>query len=201
MRDAWQKMSTRRRMLFVALVLLVLPKGTTATWAGFSAAATNGANGLGTGTVVVSDDIDGSASLFDLSGMLPEATATKCINVSFAGSLDSVLKLYATATGTSLATYLDLTIERSTGAAGGSTGSCTGFDSGSAVTLWSSANGTLADFLAAKTSFAAGVDSWAVTGGGATDTASYRFTVTLQDDDNAQNKTSVVTLVWEAQNT
>ncbi len=160
--------------------------------AAFNSTTSNGSNSFAAGTVVLSDDDAGSV-MFNLSGMKPGDTATKCINVSYTGSLPANVHLYGSVAG-GLGAYLDTTVDIGSGAAGGASSDCTGFVS--------SANlfgGTLTGFGAAHSNFgngAAGFD-------GATNpsTRSYRVTVTLQDNNAAQGQSSTATFTWEAQNT
>jgi hypothetical protein len=181
---------------FVVVAVLV----TGATWSAFSARADNG-GAFSAGTVVLGDD-DAETSMFNLSGLMPGASATKCVNVQYTGTLDGVVKLYGTlVSGTGLRSYLDLTIERSTGAVGGDSADCTGWVDAGKTTIWTPANGTLGTFLGSASGFGSGLGNWSVTGGGATDTASYRITLTLQDDDAAAGLTTTAAFAWEAQNT
>lgn len=169
-----------------------------ATTAAFSDTTDNPGNTFTTGNVQITDDDGGATAMFSVSDMLPGTTATRCINVTYSGSQDAGVRLYGSATGTALTDYLDLTVERSTGAAGGVSFSCTGFDDVNKLSVWTATNGDFGTFLASKTDYATGADTWAPLGGTPT-TVSYRFTVTLQDDNNAQGKSSTVALTWESQ--
>ena len=165
----------------------------TQTHGAFSATTSNGSNTWSAGTVVLTDD-DSNSVMFNVSGMKPGDTSTKCINVTYAGTLTSNVKLYGSVGGTGLATYLTTSIDIGTGATGGGAMSCTGFSSSSNLH-----NDTLAAFGSAHTNFSNGLGSF----DGATNptTKSYRFTVTLVDDNNAQGKNASATFTWEAQNT
>ena len=175
-----------------ALVIAVLLTFQTSR-AAFNSTTENGSNTFGAGTVTLSDDDSGS-TMFILSGMKPGDSATKCINVTYGGSLPADVKLYGTVAGTGLAAFLDTVVEVGTGAAGGSSTSCTGFSSSS--TLHS---GTLAAFGAANTNYGNGLGGFS----GATNptTRSYRIAVTLQDANAAQGLDATATFTWEAQNT
>ena len=161
--------------------------------AAFNATTDNGANSWTSGSVVLSDD-DSASVMFNISNMKPGDTATHCINVTYTGTLTADVKLYGAVAGTGLSTYLNTTVDIGTGAAGGATTSCTGFVSSSNLF-----NATLATFGTTHTNFATGLGGFA----GATNptTKSYRFTVSLQDNPAAQNKTATATFTWEAQNT
>lgn len=178
--------------VLAALVIATLLAFQT-SMAAFNATTTNGPNSFAAGTVTLSDD-DANSVMFNMSGMKPTSTATKCINVTYAGSLTADVKLYGSVAGTGLATYLDTTIEIGTGATGGSTLDCTGFATPSTLH-----NGTLAAFASANTNYGNGLGGFS----GATNptTKSYRITVTLQNNNTAQGLNATATFTWEAQNT
>ena len=165
--------------------------------AAFTASTNNGVNNFASGDVSISDD-DGAQVMFDLSNMAPGTTATRCINVTYTGSLTADVKLYGTVAGLpltpGLAPYLDTQIDIGSGAAGGTTFDCSGFTGGTQVF-----DDTLAFFGTNRFDYGSGVGGFT----GATDptTRSYQITVTLLDDDNAQAKSATATFVWEAQNT
>ncbi|MEX1008172.1 MAG: TasA family protein [Acidimicrobiia bacterium] len=160
--------------------------------AAFNASTTNGPNSWSAGSVALADD-DSASVMFNVSNMTPGDTATKCINVTYTGSLTADVKLYGSIAGTGLATYLNTTVDIGTGTTGGATASCTGFSLSSNLF-----NSTLASFGTSYTDFSTGLGGFA----GATNptTKSYRFTVTLQDNNSAQSKTATATFTWEAQN-
>lgn len=164
----------------------------TGSKAAFSAKTTNGSSTWATGTVALSDD-DAESVMFTMPGLSGGDTASKCINVSYSGSLSADVKLYGTVAGSGLAPYLDTTIEIGTGAAGGATGSCTGFAATS--TLFDAK--TLEQFGTSHSSFLNGLGGFSA----ATNptTRSYRISVTVLDDPLAQGKTATATFTWEAQ--
>ena len=161
--------------------------------AAFSDTTDNTGNTFDSGTVILTDD-DSGVAMFTATGMKPSDTEVGCIEVTYSGSLDANVRLYGAVTaGDGLEDYLDLTVERGDG-------DCTTF--GTSTAVWT--NGTDGDmgvFMSSKTDFASGADNWAVTGGAPNDTVPYRFTVTLQNDDAAQNKSATVSFTFEAQNT
>ena len=188
-----------------ALILSFLVAGglvVRASAAAFSDSTDNTGNTFTAGDVVISDD-DAASSMFAVTGMEPGETDTKCINVTYSGSMDAEVRRYGAATaGDGLEDFLDVTVERSTDAAGGATADCTGFTEAGKSAVWTNASdGDLGAFLSGNTDYASGADSWAVTGGGANDVASYKVIVTLQDDNGAQGLSSTVSFTWEVQNT
>lgn len=159
--------------------------------AAFSATTDNTANSWSAGSVAISDD-DAAAAMFTVANLSPGVGSTECITVTYAGSIDTTVKLYGAVTGgDGLDTYLDVTVRRGSG---GSFGDCTGFSAVETVYT-----GTLAGLVAAHSDFASGAGTWAPTGGAPDDDMTYEFAVTLQDDDLAQGKAATATFTWEAQ--
>ncbi len=156
--------------------------------AAFSATTSNSANSWATGSVVLTDDDAGSA-MFTSANMTAGQSVVKCIAVTYSGTLTSGVnvKLYGTASG-ALASYLNLTVEQGTG---GGFGSCVGF-SGSSIY-----SGTVSGFGSTYTNFGAGLTGFSPSANPETHT--YRVTITVQNDNNAQNKTAVADYTWEAQ--
>jgi hypothetical protein len=159
-----------------------------ASSAAFTATTSNGPSNWSAGTVTLSDDDSGTA-MFNVSGLKPADNGSKCIAVTYDGSLAANVKLYASAAGT-LGSYLDLTVEQGTG---GSSGSCSGFTP--AATIYA---GTLAGFASSASNYATGVGGFAPTGSAQTRT--YRFTYTVQNNNAAQGASASGTFTWEAQN-
>lgn len=188
----------RGRTAVVALPLALVASSAIvfqASNAAFTASTSNGSNTWSSGTVTLTDD-DSSSVMFNATGLKPGDTDTKCINVTYTGSLAGTVRLFVTSPSGTLGSYLDLTVQEGTGATGGASLSCTGFTSASTL---SSGGATLASFTAAHTDFATGASTWAPTGA-ATETKSYRITYTLQDDNAAQNQSAAATFTWEARN-
>jgi hypothetical protein len=172
----------------LAMSLLVV----TGSRAAFNATTSNDTNTFAAGTVVLADDDAGSV-MFNLTGMKPGDSSTKCVNVSYTGSLAADVRLYGTVGGTGLATYLTTVVDIGTGATGGAALDCTGFTSSSNLH-----NDTLEAFGTAHTDFSNGLGGY--TGVTGPVTRSYQMTVTLLDDNAAQGKTASATFTWEAQN-
>lgn len=156
--------------------------------AAFTATTSNSSNSWATGSVVLSDDDAGSA-MFTSSNMTAGQSIVKCIAVTYSGSLTSgvTAKLYGTASG-ALASYLNLTVEQGTG---GGFGSCAGF-SGSPIY-----SGTVSGFASTYTNFGTGLAGFSPSANPESHT--YRFTITVQNDNNAQSKTATADYTWEAQ--
>lgn len=163
-----------------------------ASRAAFSSSTSSNGSSAAAGTVVVGDD-DADGVMFNLTNMKPGDTASRCVNVTYSGSLPADVKLYGSIGGTGLATYLDTVVEAGSGAAGGAAMSCTGFTASTSLHT-----GTLAAFGTARTNFANGLAGFAGATNGST--KSYKVTITLQDNNLAQAKNATAGFTWEAQN-
>ncbi|MFN0284045.1 MAG: hypothetical protein ACKVZ6_19025 [Kineosporiaceae bacterium] len=182
-------------VVLAGLVVGILGSGAF-VWQGtnsaFTASTGNGANSWSSGTVVVSDDDAGSA-LFSAGPVVPGDTGTRCIAVTYDGSVTATVRLFATSASGGLGPYLDLLVEQGSGAGNaGSASDCTGF---SGTTIWS---GTLASFGTTTTAFESGVGTFAPTGPGQVQV--YRITWTLDPaaGDAIQGTAATVSFVWEA---
>lgn len=191
-----------RKLLLTALVLGAAGSiAGFATFSAFSSTTSNDSNSFAAGTVLVSDN-DAGAAMYSVSGKKPGDTVTTCIKVTYTGTLPADIKLYTNYTAATLATYVDLTIDKGTVTSAPSFPACTNFSStGNLYT------GTLAGFASAKTSFATGVSAYpaAQTQWNQNDVLYYRFTLTLEDNNSANGGASPLTtgahsFIWEARN-
>lgn len=171
--------------------------------AAFSGTTSNSGNHWTAGTVSLTDN-DSNGALFNASGLAPGATDSACITVTYGGSLDSAVKLYVKsgdstfAGASSLAPYLNLTIDQGDGNVPFGN-DCSAFTNGTTI-YNGTLGGAVTGFTIAKTSFATGAGTWTPSGGSGA-TKSYKFTYSLQDDNNAQGLDCTVKFTWEAQNT
>lgn len=176
-----------------AVVPMALVAGSTMVWqssnAAFNATTINGSNSWAAGSVAISDD-DAASLMFNVSGLKPGDTGTKCIRVTYNGNLAANVKMYTSAQSGTLGQYLDFTVQQGDG---GTFADCTGFSGANIYTP-----GTLNGFNTAHTNFGNGAGTWAPTG--AAQTKTYRVTYTLQDNNAAQGLTANATFTWEAQN-
>jgi predicted ribosomally synthesized peptide with SipW-like signal peptide len=190
------------KLLITAVVLgLVGVVGGLGTWSAFSDTTANAGNSFESGTVKIEDDDSGSA-MFSLTEMRPEdPTVSKCIDVTYTGSLDSKVRMYGTTGGTGLAQYLNVKVTR--GEKDSAFSGCGDFVADSANYIGQGAgvvyNGTLADFAdgyaAANSDPSSGApDTWSEG-----EDHAYKFEVSLADDNDAQAKTATQTFTWEAQ--
>lgn len=190
------------KLLITAVTLgLVGVVGGLGTWSAFSDTTASAGNSFESGTVKIEDDDSGSA-MFSLTQMRPEdPTVSKCIDVTYTGSLDSKVRMYGTTGGTGLAQYLNVKVTR--GEKDSAFSGCGDFVADSANYIGQGAgvvyNGTLEGFADGY----AGANPDPVAGSPETwsqdEDHAYRFEVSLADNNDAQGKTATQTFTWEAQ--
>ena len=186
--------SSRKRPGLGILAGAVLLTGAfivTASIAAFSDTTDNPGNNWSTGTVILKDDDGGSTALFTVTNMAPLDVVTNCIVVTYEGTLlPADVVLYGVSAGTGLDAYLDLTVDEGSG---GSFGDCSSFSFTSNIFT-----GTLTSFAATHTNFGNGAGVWDPAAN--PESRTYRFVVTLQDNNAAQGLNATATFTWEAQN-
>jgi hypothetical protein len=179
-------------VVLAVAALAVLPVSSTSASAG---------NVFAAGTVSVSDNDSGAAGL-SLSSALPGNSDTSCIRVTYGGSLDAALRLYADVSG-GLAPYLSLTVTRGTDASP-AYDSCASFTPDGTNYQGAGPGVVYSGLLSAyPTSYDAGVvdpptgpvETWT-----AGEARSYKLTVTLGEDPAAQGLSASATFRWEARN-
>lgn len=167
--------------------------------AAFTATTTNPGNAWTTGSVVLSDSQGGDSTgatgtaMFSVTALKPGVTVTRCIDVTYSGSLAATVRVYAsavTSVGTSVGPYLNFKVEERQG-------TCAALGTIDA-TFDDVLAGAVGSFASAHTSHGDGFGVFAPTG--ASQARAYVFTTSVQDDDAAQDKDITVTLAWEAQN-
>ena len=173
-------MDTRKLTKVAAIPIGLLVSGLLvgqASSAAFTAQTSTGANTFATSSIQLTND-HLATSVFAVGDMIPGATGTKAVKVSYTGAVPVTVKMYAAAGDTITPLAAKLQIKVNDGNADIYDGSLAGFS--------------------AKTTFAAGAGSWAPT---ATADRSYQITWTLPADatDALQGTSTQVTFVWEAQ--
>jgi predicted ribosomally synthesized peptide with SipW-like signal peptide len=194
-------MTARHRKILLTLLLI----GATSALAGFgtfsafSSTTTNSGNSFAAGTVFV-DDNDAGGAMYAVSNQKPGVSTQRCIKVTYGGTMPADVKLYTTSSVGAVADYIDLTVEKGSG--NPTFPNCTGFTPEATVYT-----GELDDFTTAKNSYANGIAAFpgAQTQWNQNDTLVYRFTLTLQDDNNANGgatplSTGSHAFTWEARN-
>jgi hypothetical protein len=107
-------MRTRNKLLASALGVALLGSVVALGVFGlFSATTQNSGNEISSGTVALSDNDAGSAQ-FNITGAKPGDSWTRCIKVTYNGSLPSDVKIYTVGGTGSLAPYLHLTLSQGT---------------------------------------------------------------------------------------
>ena len=194
-------MTARHRKILLSLLLI----GVTSVLAGFgtfsafSSTTTNSGNSFAAGTVFV-DDNDAGSAMYSVSNQAPLASTVRCIKVTYGGTMAADVRLYTASAIGAVGDYVNLTVEKGSGNPTFPT--CTGFASESTVY-----SGELDDFASAHGSYANGVAAFpgAQTQWNQNDTLVYRFTLTLQDDNNANGGATPLSsgshaFTWEARN-
>lgn len=160
--------------------------------AAFTASTTEAGSSIAAGTVALSDSNSSSSAMFNVGNLNGGQVITRCVNVDYSGTLTADIRLHGVTSG-ELAPGLATQIELGTGAAGGSSFSCDGFQ----VPQAPSFNDTLAVFGTTHKDYATGIGGYDDATAGAT--KSYRITMTVSNDNTFQGKTAGVAFTWEAQ--
>jgi len=194
-------MKTTTKVLLTALCVGALGSlAAMGVFGAFSSTTTNAGNTITAGTVAIADN-DAGAAMYSLTSAKPGESVSKCIKITYTGSLDSDVHIYTSSTIGSLGQYVELTITP-----GSQTTptfpSCTGFTPDSGGALYT---GTLANFATTKNSYANGVVDYPGTGTkwAANESVVYQVTATLQSSapEAAQGATTGAhTFTWEARN-
>jgi hypothetical protein len=203
MGEARNVKSIGRKLLLTALVIGVV--GTVASvgvFSAFSSTTANSGNSFAAGTVYVSDN-DAGAAMYTVSNKKPGDVVTQCIKVTYTGTLAADVKLYTLSSIGTLGTYLTLTVDKGTSSGSPTFPACGTYTAES--TIYS---GTLGAFATAKNSYANGIAAYPAsqTAWNTGDSSVYRFTLTLQDDNNANGgqsgalSTGSHAFTWEARN-
>ncbi len=161
--------------------------------AAFQASTASTGNRLGAGNVILTDNLAGT-SMFAADALVPGDVGAECIDVTYRGSLDAVVRLGAdydaSDPASELAQYLDFRIDQIA-----TSSACT-----------TAAPAVRDAFRPLDTTLKAKVDGlraetadlgWAPAGG-SNETRRYRFTYTMQDENAAQNKSAKVGFTWIA---
>lgn len=194
------KNSIGRKVLLTLVVLGTLGSlAGFATFAAFSSTTSNTGNVFAAGTVHLTDN-DLDAVLYNVSNQKPGVPTSKCIKVTYAGSLDADVKLYASAVAT-VGQYIDFTLTRGTGSA--AFPGCGDFTAtGGAIFT-----GTLKGFADTHSSYANGLvtNPLSATKWIQNDALVYKFDLVLQDDNSANGGASALStgshsFTWEARN-
>jgi hypothetical protein len=195
---------SRPRKLLLTL-LLTGAAGTcagAATHSAFSDTTASGESSFSAGSVSLSDNDAGAALVSLPAAAQPGDSSTGCIKVTYGGSLPASVRLYATVSG-GLAAHLTLTVTRGDDGSP-SFPSCSGFVPDAADYGYGPNGvvyqGALSGF---PSSYASGIvdptpgsaETWTPS-----ESHSYRYAISLNDDPAAQGLSSSATFRWDARN-
>jgi hypothetical protein len=195
--------SSRARKILASLLVLgaIGAVAGYGSYSAYTATTGNTGNSFEAGSVSIEDN-DNAGAMLSLSNAKPGDSDTSCIIVKYTGSLASNVRLYAATTG-GLPQYMDVTITRGT-VAPPAFDNCSNFSADATNYIGAGAgviyNGPISGM---GTNWAGGVvdplagspESWTTN-----EEHSYRFTVTLQDNNSAQTLNGTATFTWEARN-
>ena len=175
------------------------------TLSAFSSSTQNSGNNFDAGTVYISDNDAGSA-LYNVTNRKPGDTVTSCILVTYGGTLASDVHLYTPSTINAVGQYINLTIEKGTSTGAGAFPNCGTFTPD--TTGGTVYNGTLSGFATAHNSYANGspVVPGSQTGWNQNDSLVFRFTLSMQDNNNANGQglgalqSGTHSFTWESRN-
>jgi hypothetical protein len=197
-------MKKRQKVLLSALVVGVLGSlAALGVFGAFSTTTNNAGNEISSGNVTLGDNDAGSA-LYFITGAAPGTSVTKCIKVTYTGSLNADVDLYTDDNSMGpLAQYVNLTITQGTSTSS-TFPTCGTFtpSSGGGVLF----NGTLKNFSTTYTTNANGIETDPVSeaiGWNQGDSLVYRFQVTLDAAApvTAESQTTGEHgFIWEANN-
>jgi len=194
-------MRTSTKVLLTALCVGALSSlAAMGVFGAFSSTTTNAGNTITAGTVAIADN-DAGAAMYSIASAKPGESVSKCIKVTYTGSLDADVHIYTGSTIGSLGQYVDLTITPGTQTTS-TFPSCTGFTADPGGALYT---GTLQNFGSTKNSYANGVVDYPGSGTkwATNESVVYQVTAALQSSapDAAQGLTTGAhTFTWEARN-
>jgi hypothetical protein len=193
----------RKTLLTLCVVAAVAAIAVLATFSAFSTTTSNPSNSFTAGNVSIGDN-DAGGAMFPAATFAnqgPGSSASKCIKVTYTGSLDSTVKLYTPSTAGAGAEYINLTITAGTQP----TSTFPNCDSSTFTPVAGAPvfSGTVASFDTAHSNFGNG---FSVFPGNGTkwvqnDALVYKFDMSVQDTNDAQDATTGnIEFRWEAQN-
>jgi hypothetical protein len=170
-------MRIREKLLLSVLAIGVLGSlATLGVFGLFSATTSNSGNDFNTGSVTLGDNDAGSA-LYSVQNAQPGDTVTRCIKVSYTGTLAGDVDLYVPTPVQPVAQYVDVTITPGTQTTS-TFPDCTGFTPQAAGAIYT---GTLQNLADTHNNFATGLETAPGTGSAWTtnDAVVFKFEVTL----------------------
>lgn len=185
---------------------------TASSYSVFNAQTTNPTNTWQAGSLTLTDDDGGNspttgAAMFTTPAMKPGDSGSRCIAVTYKGTVPTTVKLYGTTTGDAgLNGQMKLTVTQGTSSSFAATPSCNGF---TALATGPSvfALNTFTNFVTANASYGtnANANTWTTAGDNTNEKRVYKFdwsfptTGTVTGDNVFQGVGTNLTFVWEAQ--
>ncbi len=191
----------RGKLLAATVLCAALGLAGFGVYSAFTATSGNTGNSFEAGSVAIQDNDSGTAML-SLANAKPGDADSSCVRVTYTGTLAANVRLYGASSG-ALAPYLTLTITRGTDSSP-SFDSCTNFTADATNYIGAGAGVVFTGTLPTLgTNWATGIvdptsgspESW-TTG----EFHSYRYTITLADNNAAQGLTGSTSFTWEARN-
>jgi len=185
----------RKTLLTLAILGAVGSVGGFATFSAFSGTTANAGNSFTAGSVSLADN-DAGVALYNLTNQKPLDIKASCIKVTYSGSLDASVKLYASTVAAG-GQYVDLKVTKGTG----TSAACTDF--APAATTPNVFTGTVGGFATTYPNYASGLSLTPATGTAwiTNSAVTYKFEVNVQDNDAAQGATTGThSYTWEARN-
>jgi hypothetical protein len=184
------------KKVLIPLVAAIFVAGSASfAWSQFSAETSSGANAFKAGTVSLDNNGSGGQVL-QLDAAVPGDTTTRCFTVHYGGDVDAQVRLYGQHTQVGpkdLAPFLQMNVVRgSFPAAPPAANGCAGFVADGGAALFS---GTLDQLPTSYTDGVTDPATWHKD-----DTATYRVSVQLADDDRAQGAGASASISWGAKN-
>ena len=189
--------STRGKLALSAVSLLVLAIAGTAVFSAFSSTQGTGSNTFAAGSVALATDGTGSV-LFNASNMTPGDSLTKCVSVTYSGTLGADVSMFGTESG-SLAADLDVTVTHGLDSGNGGgvpaspANSCANFRADSGGLNGVIFNSTLSAFPGSANAIADPTNPWT-----SATTAVYEITVALDPTSTDQSGTASAVFTWQA---
>ncbi|WP_110239787.1 hypothetical protein [Nocardioides gilvus] len=195
---------SRKVLAALATPVAVLAAGALvyqASYAAFTGTTNNTGNEWSTGSINLTDD-DNGVAMFRVSNLLPNDTATRCIEVTANASVPSTVLGYTVSpditNAKGLQDRIKITIQAGNG---GSFSTCTGFTAVGAPTVTAA---PLSYLMANVNNWDTAAGEWAVAGGAGAEKRTYQITysfdtagMTQQQIDGLQGAKVGVGLQWE----
>jgi hypothetical protein len=193
-------MNSRTKILrSLAVVSAVGSLAAFGVFAAFSGTTENPGNSVTAGTVEIADN-DGGTALYSMANAAPADTTTRCIQVTYSGSLPADVALYTADTIDTLGAEVTLDIDA--GTQDPFAADCTGFTAD--ATTGALYDGSLADFATTHSSYATGLSDYpgdTPTPWETSDAVVYRVSATLDADATLEGATTDThAFTWEARN-